>query len=340
MLNKLFPIEHVKKIDDIDYDRLIKSGYDVFLFDYDFTLAPWGELKINERTRKVFEMLHELGVKVFVVTNAKKERVEHLKETFPWIKVYWSMRKPSIKRLQKVLKEEGVDPKRCVIIGDLFLTDVLAGNRAGMYTIMVNPYLYEALKFYKKFFGVLSMVLYRILFFTFGWFFRTGALISPNEWRISIKDIDYETLIEHGFKLFIYDYDNTLAPWRCETIPNEHIEILEKVAKRANVLIASNGKERNVNVSYDVIWRSFKPIGNKIKRKIKKMGIDYKDCVVIGDQLFTDVLFGNLIGAYTIKVEPMNSKEAPITKLNRALEKMFSKILVEKPRITKGENGV
>ncbi len=335
MLNKLFPIEHTKRVEDVDYERLVRSGYNVFLFDYDYTLAPWKTLEIGPETEKVFQKLRDLGVRVLIVTNAKKERVEHLEERFPWIEIHWSMRKPSLKRLSLVLKSRGIDPKSCVIIGDLFLTDILVGNRMGMYTVMVNPRLYEAREFYKWIVGGLSIVLYRTLFFVFGWFFRLTSLLSPNEWAESVRDIDYDNLIENGFKTFIFDFDNTLAPWRSENVPEEHMKILRELKERDGILVivASNGKRR-VSLPVLTLWKVGKPIAFKLRKELKRRKRDFKKTVVIGDQLFTDILFGNSIGAYTIKTQPLRKEEALITRFNRLFEKLFLKLLVQKPSLS------
>lgn len=339
MLSKLFPVEHVKSIEDVDYDRLLKSGFENFFFDYDFTLAPWGELQIREEAERIFKHLLDNGARVFIVTNAKKSRVDHLKEKIPQLVVYWNVGKPSIKKLRDIMREWDIDAKKSVIIGDLFLTDVLAGNRLGMYTIMVQPLLWKTIRIYKKFMAFLSMILYGIFFFTVGWVFRMGSLMSPNEWRKSVKDVNFDELLKHGFRVFVFDFDNTLAPWRSGYILDENREILENLKKSAHVLIASNGRPRNVNTDVEIIWRSRKPIAGKVKRRLKNLGIDNKRVVVIGDQLLTDVLFGNLIGAYTIKVEPIKKEEAPITKLNRLIERLFSRFIVKKPSITGEGNG-
>ncbi len=339
MLGKLFPVEHVKSIEDVDYDRLLKSGFENFFFDYDFTLAPWGELQIKEDVEEIFRYLLDNGARVFIVTNAKKSRVDHLKEKIPELVVYWSVGKPSIKKFREIIKEWNIDAGKSVIIGDLFLTDVLAGNRLGMYTIMVQPLLWETMRIYKKVMAFLSMLLYGTFFFTVGWIFRMGSLMSPNEWRKSVKDINFDKLVNSGFKAFIFDFDNTLAPWRSSHILEENRKILKKLKDKAAVLIASNGKPREIDIDVEVIWRSRKPIARKVKRKLREMGIDTKRVVVIGDQLLTDVLFGNLIGAYTIKVDPIKKEEAPITKMNRLIEKIFSKLIVNKPSITKERNG-
>ncbi len=334
MLDKLFPIEHVKRIEDIDYERLVKAGYSVFIFDYDFTLAPWKTIELDSETVSIFEKLKHMGVEIFVMTNAKFERVEHLKKKLPWIEVHWSMGKPSIKKMKKILNRKGINPKKVVIIGDLFLTDILAGNRLGMYTIMVNPRLYEAKELYKWIVGGLSVALYRTLFFFFGWIFRLASLASPNEWVKDVKSINYDRLVENGFEVFVFDFDNTLAPWRSSYVPEDHVRILENLKRRGvKVLIASNGKKRDVDLPFKTFWRVGKPIALKLRRYMKERRFDFKRTVVVGDQLFTDVLFGNLIGAYTIKTQPLKKEEAFVTKINRLFEKIFSKLIVDKPKI-------
>ena len=334
MLDKLFPIEHVRRVEDVDYERLFRAGYDTFLFDYDFTLAPWKTLSIDESTWRVFKRLRDMGARVLVVTNAKEERVAHLRRSFPWLEVHSNMSKPSVRKIKRILDEKGIDPRRCVIIGDLFLTDILAGNRLGMYTVMVNPRLYEAREIYKWIVGALSVALYRTAFFFFGWLFRLASLISPNEWAGGVSDIDFDRLIRHGFELFIFDFDNTLAPWRSPAIPEEHLEILLSLQRRGvEVCVVSNGRVRNLSLPFRTLWRAGKPIAPKVRRCLKELGVDPRNVVVIGDQLFTDVLFGNLIGAYTIKTNPLKKEEAPMTKINRLLERAFMKLMVEKPRI-------
>jgi HAD superfamily phosphatase (TIGR01668 family) len=337
VLGKLFPHEHVRGMEDVDYDRLLGAGYENFFFDYDFTLAPWGDLRISEKIVETFEYLRKRGARVFVVTNAKRDRVDHLKKILPWVEIYWNMKKPSIRKLKGIMDEKGIDPKKSVIIGDLFLTDILAGNRLGMYTVMVNPVTFETMRVWKKIVAFLSMILYGFFLFTFGWVFRTGKLASPNEWRKSVREVHYDSLLKNGFEAFVFDFDNTLAPWKSSEILPENNEILEELKEKATVIIASNGRPREVDAPVRIIWKSYKPFGFKIKRALREMGVDFKKVVVIGDQLFTDVLFGNIIGAYTIKVNPISKEEAIITKFNRALERIFSKLVVQKPSVTKEE---
>lgn len=102
-------------------------------------------------------------------------------------------------------------------------------------------------------------------------------------------------------------------------------EIFDYLKNRgATVVIVSNGKPREINHDVLVIWRALKPLPLKVLKKLSNIIRKRDEVVVIGDQIFTDILFGKLIGAYTIKVEPLDTgKEFFTTKILRLLEKLF-----------------
>ena len=54
----------------------------------------------------------------------------------------------------------------------------------------------------------------------------------------------------------------------------------------------------------------------------RRMGVKRQEAVLIGDQVFTDVLCANLAGAVSILVEPIELEHFPFFKLKRRLEKL------------------
>ena len=64
-----------------------------------------------------------------------------------------------------------------------------------------------------------------------------------------------------------------------------------------------------------------KPLTFGYKRAAKRMGESIKNCAIVGDQLLTDILGGNLAGCKTILVGSINSQENLPTKFVRALER-------------------
>ncbi len=150
-------------------------------------------------------------------------------------------------------------------------------------------------------------------------------MVKPDKIVKTIFDIDYDYLIASGKNFFIFDFDNTINVWKSNQIPERVIKLFEDLKnKGCTVLIASNGKRRKLNFDIDVIWRTLKPLPFKALRRLK--GIPKNKIVVIGDQIFTDILFGRLLGVYTIKVEPISTHhEHPWTKLMRTIERLVSK---------------
>ena len=55
------------------------------------------------------------------------------------------------------------------------------------------------------------------------------------------------------------------------------------------------------------------------------MNIYASNTAVIGDQIFTDILGGNILGLYTILVDPISSKEFFWTRLMRMAEALVLK---------------
>ncbi|WP_126992401.1 YqeG family HAD IIIA-type phosphatase [Thermosipho globiformans] len=146
--------------------------------------------------------------------------------------------------------------------------------------------------------------------------------IYPN-----VTNIDFKKLIDMGIDLFIFDFDNTVNKWKESKIPNEIIQIFNYLEKNGvKIIIVSNGKPRNLNVNVKTLWLARKPLPFKFKKYLKEKNIKYNKAVVIGDQLFTDMLFGKFLNAYLIKVDPLDTeKEFFITKILRFFEKIVLK---------------
>ena len=59
------------------------------------------------------------------------------------------------------------------------------------------------------------------------------------------------------------------------------------------------------------------------------MGLEKSQVAVIGDQIFTDILGGNITGLFTILVTPIPSKEFWWTTFVRKIEKFAMKRMFE-----------
>ncbi len=149
-------------------------------------------------------------------------------------------------------------------------------------------------------------------------------MILPREYLEDLTDLDVERFFKAGMDYFIFDFDNTLGLWRSSSVEKRFEPVLNSILKlNGKILIASNGKPRNISLNgAKIIWRSRKPFVWKIKKILDMEKIDPGRVVMVGDQIFTDVLAGNLLGVYTIKVKPLSDREFIGTKFLRFFEKI------------------
>lgn len=154
------------------------------------------------------------------------------------------------------------------------------------------------------------------------------SMILPREFAEDLTNIDIERFLKDGKDYFIFDFDNTLGLWRTSFVEKRFESVLKKILDaNGKILIASNGRPRKISIhGVKIMWRARKPLTYKIKRILRLEGIDPNRVVMIGDQIFTDVLAGNRLGVYTIKVKPLSNREFIGTKILRFFEKVILKI--------------
>lgn len=144
----------------------------------------------------------------------------------------------------------------------------------------------------------------------------------------SIYELDYSDLQHRGIKAIITDLDNTLVEAdRADATPDliNWLRRLQSMGFR--VMIVSNNREtrvskfaRPLNIPY--IHAAKKPFNTPFRKALDRLEVKPEQTVVLGDQLFTDVLGGNLVGLYTILVVPVAKQEGLGTKVNRLFEKI------------------
>ena len=127
MLQKFYPGDYVDSTYVIDFDKLYAEGYRGLIFDIDNTLVPHGA-RADERAKKLFAHLKELGYTCCLLSNNKEPRVKMFKAG-----------KPSVRNYKKAMEKMGTDEKNTLFVGDQIFTDVYGANRAGIRTILVKP---------------------------------------------------------------------------------------------------------------------------------------------------------------------------------------------------------
>ncbi|MFD2630899.1 YqeG family HAD IIIA-type phosphatase [Oceanobacillus kapialis] len=138
MLKKFLPNEHVKSVFEIEPEVLKSKGIKGIITDLDNTLVAWDVKDATSEVMEWFKEMKENDIKVTIISNNNQERVKVFAEPLDTPFVF-SARKPLSKAFKSVAKQMGMKKEEIVVIGDQLLTDVLGGNFAGFYTILVVP---------------------------------------------------------------------------------------------------------------------------------------------------------------------------------------------------------
>lgn len=137
-MSKFTPTYIRSGIFELDKDFFEKEKINCVLLDIDNTLVADNDPYPDERARAFIKRLQSLGLGICLVSNNKKARVDSFNNEFG-LKAVYRARKPLTRKLVKAINEMGYTKDETVFAGDQLLTDVLAGNMAGIRTILVNP---------------------------------------------------------------------------------------------------------------------------------------------------------------------------------------------------------
>ncbi|GIO22056.1 YqeG family HAD IIIA-type phosphatase [Oceanobacillus sp. J11TS1] len=165
----------------------------------------------------------------------------------------------------------------------------------------------------------------------------------PNKQIDQIFDLKPEMLKEKGIKGIITDLDNTLVAWDVKDATPDVISWFKTMEENdIKVTIISNNNQERVKVFSEPLGTPFvfsakKPLSRAFKTVAKQMGLKKEEILVVGDQLLTDVLGGNMAGFYTVLVVPVVQTDGKITKINRMIERRILKRLERKAKMNREE---
>ncbi len=163
--------------------------------------------------------------------------------------------------------------------------------------------------------------------------FRTPRrMIRPFRIAPSVTAISLEGLKQEGVRGIIADLDNTLVGWKLlEPAPEVARWVRDAIAAGFAVAIVSNNERAWVrSVAADLgivtfVHTALKPLPFGIFRAVKRLRVRRSETIVIGDQLFADVIAAKLLGIRAILTEPIVTKEHRMMNFVRRLERYMLK---------------
>ncbi len=154
------------------------------------------------------------------------------------------------------------------------------------------------------------------------------SLFYPTIYRRRITDVTAEDLRRLGVRGILLDVDNTLTIHDAPDLTDEVKAWLSAMQTEGFLLaVVSNNRPERVAPFAEKIGLPFtaharKPLPTGYRKAAKMLGIPARECVAIGDQIFTDTMGANLSGMKSILLEPIQFEvEQKFIAFKRKVEK-------------------
>ncbi len=140
MSKKLFKAKWNRNssIINIAHKEISSKGIKVLLIDVDGTIVPGRNTKVDAYVKAWIKEASNYFKLHLVSNNPSRKRIKNIADQLD-LSFTYKAGKPRIYALRKYISEINVNINEVAIIGDRIFTDILAGNRLGLYTILVKP---------------------------------------------------------------------------------------------------------------------------------------------------------------------------------------------------------
>ena len=158
-------------------------------------------------------------------------------------------------------------------------------------------------------------------------------MFRPNVKLDKITDITVSILKKHNIDSLILDVDNTLSTHHGQVLTDGLGEwLLNMRENNIKLTILSNSTSKRLDpfakkIGLDYISLGLKPLPFGYIRALKALGSKRKNTAIVGDQIFTDTLGGNIVGLTTILLTPIKPETSLRFRMKRKVEKFLIKIL-------------
>ena len=88
-----------------------------------------------------------------------------------------------------------------------------------------------------------------------------------------------------------------------------------------DIIVRDDGSADTTRDILEAYADAGKPFGKTLRRAMKQLGSDPSNTAMLGDQLLTDALAGNLLGLKVFIVPPIRDKRSAFVRFKRRLER-------------------
>ena len=153
-------------------------------------------------------------------------------------------------------------------------------------------------------------------------------LLEPGFAVDRVTDLDLDALKAQGISGLLLDADNTLLPYGETALPEGYRQWLDRATHKGfKIVVFTNNFRRRAKqieetLSLPLVYGWVKPWPWGMARAGSKIGLPRERILLVGDQLFTDILGARLAGLSSCLVKPLAKKDHAWTALMRKLERL------------------
>ena len=136
------------------------------------------------------------------------------------------------------------------------------------------------------------------------------GLCTPGRYLRSVTALDLEALWAAGKRAVLLDRDNTLVPRDTGVMPSDVVAWLDRARELGfKLCLVSNNWAKNVRpdaqaAGAKLVSAAAKPLPFALWHALRKVGVRRREALLVGDQVFTDVLGARLAGIDSVLVVP------------------------------------
>ena len=156
-------------------------------------------------------------------------------------------------------------------------------------------------------------------------------LLKPDIKLHGITDITVELLNKFDIKALLLDVDNTMSTHHGTVLTDGLLDWIADMQQNGiKLMVLSNSKRHRIQpfaarIGLPFISLGCKPLPTGYLRGVRVLGEKRKNVAIVGDQIFTDVLGGSVVGVKTILLTPIKLEDGWSFKVRRNLEKKLYK---------------
>jgi uncharacterized protein len=155
-------------------------------------------------------------------------------------------------------------------------------------------------------------------------------LLRPFRLVAGVNSISLQELADEGIRGIVIDLDNTLVGWKLlEPTPEVAAWVRAALDRGFAVAVVSNNVRawvKSVATRLGIVTfvhTALKPLPFGVIRAVNQLRVRRSETVVVGDQLFADVLAAKLLGIRAILTEPIVKSEHRAMSLIRKFERFM-----------------